>query len=392
MSEKNLINLWFHILTRKKHFYLYTKNKKKVKLKILFPGKLSFNNGPDFKNAKIILNSKQITGDIEFHKNSIDWLKHNHHNDENYNNVILHIVLNHNSKIRIINKNNQRVNTLILPKRYKKLFNDYNYIKNFNFRLPCFYLFKRQINQLIVFNKLKLLGFKNFLNKINLCKSYFNKYFYTFNDINKTFNQILYILLFRSLGYSENTYIFEKIANEFSYIEFKNDNKIQDKIKKQNNFKILSNRPCNNPNIRYLQFINLIKNLDENLFNEFYKIFKFSPKFSFLIKWLKEKINFNCIYKIGTERAKIIFYNAVFPVLYFYFKLNKLKTERANLIKILFNIKGFENNYITKQMEMITHLNIKRLSELQQQGIIYVYKNYCEIKDCENCPFYKLLK
>jgi len=48
--------------------------------------------GPDFKNACIQMNENMIIGDIEFHKKTSDWIKHNHSADPNYNNVILHIV------------------------------------------------------------------------------------------------------------------------------------------------------------------------------------------------------------------------------------------------------------------------------------------------------------
>ena len=63
-------------------------------LKILSPGKWNLSEeGPDFKNASILLNNKEITGDVEIHFNSKDWYKHNHHLDPNFKKVILHVVL-----------------------------------------------------------------------------------------------------------------------------------------------------------------------------------------------------------------------------------------------------------------------------------------------------------
>ena len=49
--------------------------------------------GPDFKNAKIILNGKKINGDIEIHFQAQDWCNHGHHEESNYEKVILHVTL-----------------------------------------------------------------------------------------------------------------------------------------------------------------------------------------------------------------------------------------------------------------------------------------------------------
>ena len=55
-------------------------------------GNLERGSGPDFRNAKITIDGKDYTGDIEFHREFIDWNLHQHQNDANYNNVILHLV------------------------------------------------------------------------------------------------------------------------------------------------------------------------------------------------------------------------------------------------------------------------------------------------------------
>jgi len=49
--------------------------------------------GPDFKNANILLNGRKINGDIEIHFQAHDWFNHGHHQDSNYEKVILHVTL-----------------------------------------------------------------------------------------------------------------------------------------------------------------------------------------------------------------------------------------------------------------------------------------------------------
>jgi hypothetical protein len=90
-------------LQKATHIYLsdpsrvfFTKNNDSIQ--ILSQGKLNVNEGPDFLEIALLIRGKIIIGDAEFHKNSIDWDAHNHSNDHNYDNVILHIVLEEHNK------------------------------------------------------------------------------------------------------------------------------------------------------------------------------------------------------------------------------------------------------------------------------------------------------
>lgn len=59
--------------------------------------------GPDFSLGIIELDDVQFFGPIEIHLKSSDWYKHGHQKDENYNNVILHVVYNHDQEIVLNN-------------------------------------------------------------------------------------------------------------------------------------------------------------------------------------------------------------------------------------------------------------------------------------------------
>ncbi|MFA5655707.1 MAG: DUF2851 family protein, partial [Dysgonamonadaceae bacterium] len=61
-------------------------------IEIIDAGILNTDAGPDFFNAKIKIEDKVWAGNIEIHKSSSDWKKHNHHSDPAYNSVILHVV------------------------------------------------------------------------------------------------------------------------------------------------------------------------------------------------------------------------------------------------------------------------------------------------------------
>lgn len=57
------------------------------------------NSGPDFSNALIDIDGITWAGNVELHVRSSDWDLHKHSTDEAYKNVILHVVLEHNTKL-----------------------------------------------------------------------------------------------------------------------------------------------------------------------------------------------------------------------------------------------------------------------------------------------------
>lgn len=63
-------------------------------LKIILPGRLNRNSGPDFIGARIRIGDVVYGGDVELHRHSEDWRRHGHQRDPRYNSVILHVVFN----------------------------------------------------------------------------------------------------------------------------------------------------------------------------------------------------------------------------------------------------------------------------------------------------------
>ena len=63
------------------------------KIRILDPGiHNTSGDGPDFFNAKILLDGFEWAGNVELHVKASDWWRHNHHLDPEYGNIILHVV------------------------------------------------------------------------------------------------------------------------------------------------------------------------------------------------------------------------------------------------------------------------------------------------------------
>ena len=96
--------LWLHYLWNAN---LITVPKKvlqdQTEVNILFKGWYNSGWGPDFSEAKIQVDSDILFGSVEIHINESDWFNHNHHQDDQYNNVILHVFVNA-SKTHAINQ------------------------------------------------------------------------------------------------------------------------------------------------------------------------------------------------------------------------------------------------------------------------------------------------
>jgi len=69
------------------------------RLQFLSPGYINKHEGPDFRDVAVLLNGAVIICDCEFHRNSSDWIQHNHSNDPVYSNVGIHIVFNNDATI-----------------------------------------------------------------------------------------------------------------------------------------------------------------------------------------------------------------------------------------------------------------------------------------------------
>lgn len=89
IPERILQKIWLHQDFSHNTFICYSKKK----LQVIHPGIWNGCEGPDFKDAEIILDGKKLVGDIEIHFHPNDWFNHGHAHNPNFSNVLLHVTL-----------------------------------------------------------------------------------------------------------------------------------------------------------------------------------------------------------------------------------------------------------------------------------------------------------
>ena len=114
MKEDFLHYIWLY----KKLDFTNLKTTNEEVLTILNFGQYIQQAGPDFFNAQIVIDDQKWAGNIEIHIKSSDWYVHHHEKDDNYNNVILHVVWEHDTPI--FRKDNSEIAVLELKKYVSK--------------------------------------------------------------------------------------------------------------------------------------------------------------------------------------------------------------------------------------------------------------------------------
>ncbi|MDP1802101.1 MAG: DUF2851 family protein [Bacteroidota bacterium] len=395
--------------------FVTTKGKEIVVLK---NGELNKDSGPDFFNAQIKVDDVVLVGNIEVHIKTSDWLKHKHQQDKNYDNIILHVVYEHDADLEQNKINNVEVLELksLIAESTLATYNQLNSAKT---KIACH-------NQLAGLNDFKFITWlermtlERLEGKVNAIENYFK-------SVAGDYTQTFYFLLLRNFGFKVNSLPFELLAKNLPItILLKHsdnllqlealllgtcgllENQFEDKyiLQLQNEFDYLKNkyriiplnkeifkfsklRPANFPTIRLAQFAKLV-NTKPGLFIAPYDFTNYEEIV------LALKINLEGYWKnhynmdgkvtskdltLGLNSIENLIINTFAPFYFFYSKRTS-KPEMTDLALELLNNCDFEKNTKTKLFEEKRSV-LKNAAD--SQAAINLYDNYCSKKACLNC-------
>lgn len=416
---------FLHYLWKYKKFE--TTNSKTVSgevISIVSAGQHNLNSGPDFFNAKLKIDEQLWAGNVEIHLKSSDWFLHNHEEDKAYDNVILHVVWEHDTEV--FRKNNTVVPTLVIKdflpleliKNYKALFSNQNKWINcendfastnpfiFNNWLERLYFerLERKAKDLEILLQdskndweavlFKMLA-KNFGLKVNGESFLSIAQSIDFSIIRKTqSNQLtLEALLFGQAGLLEDDIqdaYYQNIIKDYQFLKQK-FNLINTQVLPLQFFRL---RPSNFPTIRLSQLA-VLYNQHQNLFSKiieintlegFYKLFKVSTSQFWQTHYTFKKESKFSNKTLSKSFIDLLIINTILPIKFCY---GKQKGEEIDtvIIDISSQIKSEKNSII----DAFNKLKPVSKSALHSQSLIQLKTEYCDKNRCLKCAVGNML-
>jgi hypothetical protein len=398
-------------------------------LSIVKQGVLNTHQGPDFSFAQVIINNTKLVGNIELHLQSSDWLAHKHQHDAAYQNIILHVVLEHNKDI--LDTNGLPIATLQLKDIIDtELLQQHQQLMQSLQAIPCVQVIQ-QVPNIVIQQQLNKALLNRLLAKAQVIKE-------LLVDTTNDWHEVAYIIIAKYFGGSLNGDAMQSLAvrlpirllakhkhnavqieamlygvagllptkpvHNYEKQLVQEYNFLQSKYHLQSmlptRWKFMRTRPQNFPTIRIAQLAQLLITsnglwqmiLDKhNNCNELQQLFKVSASSYWDAHYTFNKPHADAIAKhTGNTIINSILINAIAPLLYNYGIYNTSQVHCDSALELLQQL-PYEVNAITKKAANIfaatTH------SAADSQALLQQYNAYCTNKQCLNCSIgYKLLK
>lgn len=373
------------------------------KIEILSVGEHNRDAGPDYSHARIRMDGKEWVGNIEIHVCSSDWIKHRHHLDKAYDNIILHVVRTadkpiYNSKGELVPQ--CELNYPSDKDYLSALFESAQKMDSAIARIGC-------AEQLLHDPQLLTEGWrKTLLQKRLECK---RASITRLLEITKgSWEHALYISLARNFGFHTNSVPFEELAinTPLSCLQKHRNSLFQltalllgqaglvqePELQKEYDFlrtkfsltpldgsiwKHARLRPQNSPELRIRQFAQLLYK-SEHLLS---KILDTDD--------LKELETLFAVSQMGKASVDILLINTVIPYKYAYAMSRHNTAQAEQTLKLMEKIPA-ENNTIIRQWRVLGQ-EVKNAADTQ--ALLHLYQNYCQHHECINCEVgYKIFE
>ncbi len=170
-------------------------------IEILDTGCQNTNAGPDFFNAKIKVGQTVWVGNVEIHDRSSMWYHHNHHLDEAYDSVVLHVVSVCDAPVYRTNSEPIWQFEMNVPAGIE---DKYKQLKQYSQAIPCAEVL-RTTPPLFLLDWKTTLGMERLQQKARQIQDKLERY-------RGDWEEVFYITLARSLGTGINSDAFERLA------------------------------------------------------------------------------------------------------------------------------------------------------------------------------------
>jgi hypothetical protein len=413
MTEEFLQFIW-------KNSLYYSSNLKTTQgqsIKVLNPGKLNSDAGPDFFNASIKIDDTLWAGNVEVHLRSSDWLVHGHQTDPAYNNVILHVVLENDKEVFL--PNGLSLPSLILPVK-KEIGENYQELINEKSWPACHRNVGKvdEIFRFVAFDSLLIERLEkkteSILRLLNENKNDWSETFYQFLARNFGFktNALPFEMLARrtplaalakhktnlfqleAILFGQSGLLNEELLGDDYFIQLRNEYSYLSKkylLKGMEGYlwKFMRLRPANFPTLRIAQFAALLHKSESLLsklteereiktildlfdakasdyWNTHYRFNQPTPAKG---KWLGE-----------TSRNMIII-NTVVPFLFIYGERQNKKELKQRALDLLESLPPESNNIISRW----NNFGVQARNSFDTQALIQLKNEYCDPKKCLHC-------
>jgi hypothetical protein len=388
-------------------------------IQVIQLGTLNKNAGPDFSNAKLVIGDTTWVGNVEIHLKSSDWLLHQHQLDNAYENVILHVVYEDDTKI--YRKDGTILPVLVLKGRFPaSLATNYEALITAANNFPC----EKQIHEIDDFL------IKGFLSRVLVerLEDKSAEVYEKLKELKNDWDEAFYHFMARNFGFKVNAVPMEMLARSlpqqllakhkdkplqiealiFGQAGFLNQ-KFEDDYPKQlqaeyrflqkkyglqpievSLWKFMRMRPQNFPTLRLAQFAALIIN-SNHLFSKVLalrdyrnsqQLFEALP----VNPYWQNHYHFNkTAENVGLQLGKGSIDNILINTLsLFLFAFGKAMDQHNYITRCFYILENLpaENNAVVKQY-IDTGVRIK--DAYQTQALLQLKKTYCNEKKCLNC-------
>lgn len=387
-------------------------------IELLNPGFRNPDAGPDFFNARIRVDGITLAGNIEIHTRSSDWLRHGHQHNKAYDNLILHVVYEHDTPLPQNERNHVPVLEL-KPYIAPATLEQYSRLQGSRNHIPC----GRSIGHVPSFiweAWLQRLAVSRLEEKVQYIEQAFK---YTKND----FEEALYITLCRNFGFKTNSSPFELLARRLPFrllrkhaddpqaieaLLFGTAGMLDDVFDEayprllQNRYEFLKHkyslvpmprelwkfmrlRPGNFPSLRMAQLAALFSK-SESLFHlaeqlpdagAWYRFFEVQLPAYWNTHYRFDAASEAHAKSIGNDSVRILIINTIVPYLFFLSRHHQSEQFSDHALALLMQLEP-ETNSKTKPF---ADLDRKPASALESQAMIQLYDRFCSTRRCLDC-------